>query len=62
MNQRQKAGIGMAIGGIVSLGVGIVIGTTVSTPVWVDLVVKVLSTVLPLLGLVVNLPTNTNPK
>jgi len=62
MNSRQKAGIGMAVSGIVSLGIGIVIGSTTSTPVWVDLVVKVLSTVLPLIGLAVNFPSNTNPQ
>lgn len=62
MNARQKAGIGMAISGVVSLGVGIVVGSTSDTPAWIDLCIKVLSTVLPLLGLAVNFPSNTNPK
>lgn len=62
MNSRQKAGVSLGITGIVSLGVGILIGTTAETPVWVDLVLKVLGTLFPLIGLTVNLPSNTNPK
>lgn len=62
MNQRQKAGVSLGITGIVSLGVGIVIGSTVDTPAWVDLVLKVMGTLFPLIGLTVNLPANTNPK
>lgn len=62
MNARQKAGLGMAITGIVSLGVGIVVGTTTDTPAVVEIILKVLATVLPLLGFTINFPSNTNPK
>ena len=62
MNSRQKAGVGMAISGVVALGVGIVIGSTTTTPAWVDLVIRGLSVLLPLIGLTVNMPSDTNPK
>lgn len=62
MNSRQRAGVTLAISGVVSLGVGIVIGTTVTTPAVVDLVLKVLGTLLPLIGFAVNFPSDTNPK
>ncbi len=52
----------LGITGVISLGLGILIGSTVETPVWVDLVLKVLGTLFPLIGLTVNLPSNTNPK
>jgi hypothetical protein len=62
MNSRQKAGLSMGISGVVALGVGIVVGSTTATPTIVDIVLKILATVLPLLGLVVNFPSDTNPK
>ncbi len=62
MNSRQKAGVSLGITGVVSLALGILIGSTVDTPAWVDLVLKVLGTLFPLIGLTVNLPSNTNPK
>lgn len=62
MNSRQKAGIGMAISGVVALGLGIVIGSTTATPAWVDIVIRGLSVILPLIGFTVNFPSETNPK
>ena len=62
MNNRQKAGIGMGISGAIGLAVGIVIATTTNTPQWVDIVVRGISVLLPLIGLTVNLPSDTNPK
>lgn len=62
MNTRQKWGLGLAISGIGSLVVGIFGITTEVTPGWIDLVLRGLATTLPLLGIVVNFPANTNPK
>lgn len=62
MNARQRAGVSLGVSGLVALAVGIVIGLTHDTPMVVDVILKVLGTVLPLLGLTVNLPSNTNPK
>lgn len=62
MNVRQRAGVSMAISGVVALGVGIVIGSTGDTPAWVDIVIRGLSVILPLIGFTVNFPSDTNPK
>lgn len=62
MNNRQKWGLGLAISGLGTLVVGIFGITSAITPSWVDLALRGLSTVLPLLGIVVNFPANTNPK
>ena len=62
MNSRQKAGVGMGISGVVGLALGIVIASTTTTPGWVDIVIRGLSVILPLIGLTVNLPSDTNPK
>lgn len=62
MNNRQKVGVGSLVSGLVTLAVSLFILTSPETPLWVTDGVKVLSVMLEAFGLVVNLPSNTNPK
>lgn len=62
MNTRQKAGVTLGISGFITLVVGIFALSTPDTPAWIQTLVNILSTTLPLVGLMVNLPSNTNPR
>lgn len=62
LNSRQRAGVSLAVSGIISLVVGVVIGFTVETPRIVNIALDILASLFPLLGLVVNFPSDTNPK
>lgn len=60
LNARQKSGISLMVGGVVSLGVGIATTALPVTPGWIQIFLNILGFILPALGLAVNLPADTN--
>lgn len=62
MNNRQKAGISMLVSGLASVFVGVFVSIVPDTPVWIKTAMDIMSFAFPAFGLVVNFPSNTNPK
>lgn len=62
MNNRQKVGLGFLIQGVLTTAVGVVCYVTKATPEWLNLLLNIVSMAGPALGIVINLPSNTNPQ
>jgi len=62
MNARQKWGLGFIIQGVLTAALGVFCAATNATPEWFTLLLNVTSMAGPALGVVINLPSNTNPQ